>query len=70
MMGRQAYMIGEDKTAISWMEESLLRYHKEPEKEKTVDMKDILKYFAFSSYNQGIYYSIIIVYNIKFIDHN
>jgi len=47
-------MIGEDKTAISWMEESLLRYHEEPEKDKTVDMKDILKYFAFSSYNQGI----------------
>jgi len=54
-MGRQAYMIGEDKTAISWMEESLRRFHKEPEKEKTVDMKNVLKYFAFSYYNQGIF---------------
>jgi len=36
------------------MEESLVRYKKEPEKERSVDIKDILKYFAFSSYNQGI----------------
>jgi len=55
LMGRQAYMIGEDQTAISWMEESLRRFQKEPEKEKTVDMKNILKYFAFSYYNQGIF---------------
>lgn len=55
LMGRQAYMIGEDQTAISWMKESLRRFQKEPEKEKTVDMKNILKYFAFSYYNQGIF---------------
>ena len=54
-MGRQAYMIGGDQTSISWMKESLLRYHKEPAKDKTVDMKNILKYFAFSYYNQGIF---------------
>ena len=65
MLGRQSYMIGEDKTAISWMEESLLKYHKEPEKEKTVDMKDILKYFAFSSYNQGICLSIYNIFKIR-----
>ncbi len=63
-MGRQAYMIGEDKTTISWMEESLRRHENEPENEKTVYLKDILKYYAFSSYNQGIILHWI--YNVTF----
>ena len=53
-MGRQAYLIGEDETAISWMEESLRRYHQEADDDKTVRLEDILKYYAFSSFNQGV----------------
>lgn len=52
-LGRQAYLIGEDETAMSWMEESLRRYHQEDE--KTVPILDILKYYAFSSFENGVY---------------
>ena len=52
-IGRQAYLIGEDETAMSWMEESLRRYHQEAE--KTVPIADIIKYYAFSSFENGLY---------------
>lgn len=55
-LGRQAYLIGEDETAMGWMQESLSRYKQEADNEKSVRMEDILKYYAFSSLNQGSFY--------------
>jgi hypothetical protein len=52
-LGRQAYLIGEDETAMGWMQESLVRYKQEADNEKSVGIEDILKYYAFSSLNQG-----------------
>ena len=63
-LGRQAYLIGEDQIAMTWMEESLRKYHQENENDKTARLQDILKYYAFSSLEEGIMLTYYNPYNI------
>ena len=65
-LGRQAYLIGEDETTMNWMEESLRRFHQEPDNDKTVHLKDILKYYTFSSLNQGRYFTSHIINTLPY----
>ncbi len=51
-MGEQSYMIGQFDYAVSWLEESLQRYHNE--EYKTVKLEQILKYYVFASYKLGM----------------
>lgn len=45
-------MIGQYDYAVSWLKESLQRYHKEGH--KTVTLEQILQYYVFASYKQGV----------------
>ena len=51
-MGRISYLIGADDYAVDWLRESLRRYALE--EHKTADKEDILQYYAFAAYKQGI----------------
>jgi len=52
-MGRQAYLVGEDDYAFEWMKEALRRHQTEVTN-PSVPLSDILQFYAFSSYKQGI----------------
>nr|CAH0104732.1 unnamed protein product [Daphnia galeata] len=52
LLGQQSYMIGQYDYAISWLKESLQRYHKEGH--KTVKLEQILQYYVFASYKQEL----------------
>ena len=50
-MARYSYLIGEDNYADAWLNQTSRKY--ETEDQKTVSVKDILKYKAFTSYKLG-----------------
>ena len=52
-MGRQAYLVGEDDYAFEWMKEAMRRHQTEVT-EPSVPLSDVLQFYAFSSYKQGI----------------
>jgi len=51
-MGRISYLIGADDYAVDWLRESLRRYA--TEEHKSAEKADILQYYAFATYKQGI----------------
>ena len=51
-MGRISYLVGADDYAVDWLRESLRRYALE--EQKTADKADILQYYAFAAYKQGL----------------